>query len=165
MNPRILGVYREVEFSPGKVEADAAIIDAVLAELRNYGADTAAIGAAEFCSGHVADAPPERPEIADDVAPEDTGAAPVRYQQRRQDAKQRRLAGAVGTDESEQLGCADLERDAAERGDCAELLFEALCSDRSVRRCHRPAPAANWTSTGMPIFSAPSPFGVRILIA
>ena len=56
MNPRILGVYREVEFSPGKVEADAAIIDAVLAELRNYGADTAAIGAAEFCSEHVADA-------------------------------------------------------------------------------------------------------------
>jgi len=56
MNPRILGVYREVEFSPGKVEADAAIIDAVLAEFRNYGADTAAIGAAQFCSEHVPDA-------------------------------------------------------------------------------------------------------------
>lgn len=55
MNARILGVYREVEFSPGKVEADAAIIDAVLAELRSYGADTVAIGAAQFCSDHSLD--------------------------------------------------------------------------------------------------------------
>jgi len=50
MNPRILGVYREVEFSPGKVEADAAIIDAVLAELGNYGAETATIDAAQLSS-------------------------------------------------------------------------------------------------------------------
>src|SRR5260370_10071675 len=50
MNPRILGVYREVEFSPGKVEADAAIIDAVLAELGNYGAGTATIDAAQLSS-------------------------------------------------------------------------------------------------------------------
>jgi len=50
MNPRILGVYREVEFSPGKVEADAAIIDAVLAELVNYGAETTTIDAAQLGS-------------------------------------------------------------------------------------------------------------------
>jgi hypothetical protein len=50
MNPRILGVYREVEFSPGKVEADAAIIDAVLAELGNYGAETRTIDAAQLSS-------------------------------------------------------------------------------------------------------------------
>src|SRR5271166_4574516 len=30
---RALGVYRETQFSPGKVEADAAILDSVLAEL------------------------------------------------------------------------------------------------------------------------------------
>ena len=33
MKRRAIGIYREVEFSPGKVEADAAILDAVLAEL------------------------------------------------------------------------------------------------------------------------------------
>jgi len=43
-------VYREVEFSPGKVEADAAIIDAVLAELGNYGAETTTIDAAQLSS-------------------------------------------------------------------------------------------------------------------
>ena len=30
---RALGIYREPEFSPGKVEADAAILDATMAEL------------------------------------------------------------------------------------------------------------------------------------
>ncbi|MBF6567305.1 MAG: hypothetical protein IVW54_00345 [Candidatus Binataceae bacterium] len=31
---RVLGIYRESQFSPGKVDADAAILDAVLAALR-----------------------------------------------------------------------------------------------------------------------------------
>jgi len=34
MTLRVLAVYREAEFSPGKVEADAAILDAVLDHLR-----------------------------------------------------------------------------------------------------------------------------------
>ncbi len=37
---RALGIYREKEFSPGKVEADAAILKAVLAELERGGFET-----------------------------------------------------------------------------------------------------------------------------
>ena len=51
MNLRILGVYREAEFSPGKVGADRAIMDAVLANLRATGAQTSAIDAADFVAG------------------------------------------------------------------------------------------------------------------
>ncbi|MGA2409774.1 MAG: hypothetical protein ABSG46_05205 [Candidatus Binataceae bacterium] len=48
MNLSVLGVYREAEFSPGKVEDDAAIIDAVLAELKRNGAVVAALSPEEF---------------------------------------------------------------------------------------------------------------------
>jgi glutathione synthase/RimK-type ligase-like ATP-grasp enzyme len=48
MSFRAIGVYREPEFSPGKVEADAAILDAVLAELACAGAQTDAVDAATF---------------------------------------------------------------------------------------------------------------------
>lgn len=51
MNIRVMGVYRESEFSPGKIDADAAIIDAVLAHLGAAGAKTAAVNAARFVSG------------------------------------------------------------------------------------------------------------------
>src|ERR1700674_4728338 len=40
---RVLGIYRERQFSPGKVEADAAILDAVLGELRRLGFETSAV--------------------------------------------------------------------------------------------------------------------------
>jgi hypothetical protein len=50
MNLRILGVYREAEFSPGKVAADGAIIDEVLGHLRAAGVDTMAIDAVRFIS-------------------------------------------------------------------------------------------------------------------
>jgi len=40
---RALGIYRESQFSPGKVEADAAILDRVLAALAERGIDTMAI--------------------------------------------------------------------------------------------------------------------------
>jgi glutathione synthase/RimK-type ligase-like ATP-grasp enzyme len=50
MNIRVMGVYRETEFSPGKAEADAAIIDAVLAHLDAAGARTSAIDASRFIS-------------------------------------------------------------------------------------------------------------------
>lgn len=49
--PHALGVYREEEFSPGKVEADAAILDTVLAHLAGYGMITCAVGAGEFIRG------------------------------------------------------------------------------------------------------------------
>ena len=45
---RALGVYREREFSPGKVEADAAILDLVLTYLGDQGIGCAAVDAAEF---------------------------------------------------------------------------------------------------------------------
>lgn len=43
-----LGVYRESEFSPGKVGADAAILDLVLARLSEHGISTAAVNPAEL---------------------------------------------------------------------------------------------------------------------
>ena len=54
MSRRAIGIYREVEFSPGKVEADAAILDAVLAELASHGIETAAFDAKTFTASTVA---------------------------------------------------------------------------------------------------------------
>jgi glutathione synthase/RimK-type ligase-like ATP-grasp enzyme len=51
MNLKVLGVYRETEFSPGKVADDAAIIDAALAELKRDGADVTAMTAEQFIAG------------------------------------------------------------------------------------------------------------------
>lgn len=48
MTLRILGVYREAEFSPGKVEADAAILDAVLDNLRTRRVEIVALDASRF---------------------------------------------------------------------------------------------------------------------
>ena len=48
MKIQVMGVYREAEYSPGKVEADAAILDAVIDQLRNSGAETISIDAARF---------------------------------------------------------------------------------------------------------------------
>jgi len=47
-NLNVLGVYREAEFSPGKVADDAAIIDAALAELERAGADVNVMTAEKF---------------------------------------------------------------------------------------------------------------------
>lgn len=51
MRRRALGIYREPEFSPGKVAADAAILDAVLSELSAHGLETAAVAAERFAAG------------------------------------------------------------------------------------------------------------------
>ena len=51
MSYRALGIYREPEFSPGKVEADAAILDATLAELKHEGLEIEAIDAVSFGAG------------------------------------------------------------------------------------------------------------------
>jgi glutathione synthase/RimK-type ligase-like ATP-grasp enzyme len=48
MNLRVIGVYREPEFSPGKIGADAAIMDQVLAHLQVAGARTETMTAARF---------------------------------------------------------------------------------------------------------------------
>jgi glutathione synthase/RimK-type ligase-like ATP-grasp enzyme len=55
MMVRALGVYRESEFSPGKIGADAAILDAVLANLAAQQIVTSAVGPAEFIRGQMAD--------------------------------------------------------------------------------------------------------------
>jgi len=55
---RALGIYREPEFSPGKIGHDAAILDAVLAELKRYGVEIFAISAADFVND-----PPEGPDL------------------------------------------------------------------------------------------------------
>jgi hypothetical protein len=57
MNMRVVGIYREPEFSPGKIGADAAIIDEVLSHLRAQGARTETMTAAHFSA--------ERPNNAD----------------------------------------------------------------------------------------------------
>ena len=58
MSDLALGIYREPEFSPGKVEADAAILDATLAELKRAGIEIQAIDAISFASG-----PPPRADL------------------------------------------------------------------------------------------------------
>ena len=51
MSYRALGIYREPEFSPGKVEADAAILDATMAELKREGVEIQAVDAVSFATG------------------------------------------------------------------------------------------------------------------
>ncbi len=48
MKTQVIGIYRETEFSPGKVNADRAIMDAVLEHLRDTGAEAAALDAVTF---------------------------------------------------------------------------------------------------------------------
>ena len=54
MKRRAIGIYREVEFSPGKVEADAAILNAALAELAAHGMETEVFDAKTFAAGTAA---------------------------------------------------------------------------------------------------------------
>lgn len=56
MSWQALGIYRENPFSPGKVAADRAIMDAVLAHLRSMGARTVALEADTFVSAPLPDA-------------------------------------------------------------------------------------------------------------
>jgi glutathione synthase/RimK-type ligase-like ATP-grasp enzyme len=54
MKFQVMGVYREPEYSPGKIEADTAILDAVIDQLRAAGAVTTALEAASFATGEFA---------------------------------------------------------------------------------------------------------------
>lgn len=56
MKRRALGIYREPQFSPGKVEADAAILDSVLSELAAHGLETVTLDAQSFAAGAPTDA-------------------------------------------------------------------------------------------------------------
>src|SRR5260221_12764726 len=58
MSHKALGIYREPEFSPGKVDADAAILDATMAELKREGVEIQTLDAISFASG-----PPFRPDL------------------------------------------------------------------------------------------------------
>ncbi len=58
MSCRAIGIYREPEFSPGKVEADAAILDAAMAELEREGIETYTLDARAFAA-----APPPPAEL------------------------------------------------------------------------------------------------------
>ena len=51
MKIQVMGVYREPEYSPGKVEADAAILDTVVGQLRTSGATVTMIDSARFANG------------------------------------------------------------------------------------------------------------------
>ena len=53
MSHKALGIYREPEFSPGKIEADAAILDATLSELKREGVEIQAID--RICEAIAAD--------------------------------------------------------------------------------------------------------------
>src|SRR5262245_21465622 len=110
---------------------------------------------------HVADTRSQRPQFTDDVLAEDAGGSAIGHEQRREDAEERRLAGAVRADEAEQLARADAERHAVERRVAAEALDETAGDDSVAHR----APSPKATSTGMPIFNAPASFATRILIA
>ena len=52
MSNRAIGIYREPEFSPGKVAADAAILEESLAELCREGLATRAMTPSEFLDQH-----------------------------------------------------------------------------------------------------------------
>src|ERR1700722_10522604 len=51
MKIQVMGVYREPEYSPGKVEADAAILDAVVDQLAALRAETTMVDSARFAHG------------------------------------------------------------------------------------------------------------------
>ena len=51
MKIQVMGVYREPEYSPGKVEADAAILDAVVDQLAALRAETTMMDSARFAHG------------------------------------------------------------------------------------------------------------------
>ena len=51
MKRRAIGIYREPEFSPGKVEPDAAILNGVMAELAAHGIEIATVDAHAFAAG------------------------------------------------------------------------------------------------------------------
>src|SRR5262249_32993039 len=75
------------------------------------------------------DAQPDRVGPLDDVEARDRRAAAGRLEQRAQHAHRRRLAGSVRTEEAVDLALLDLELEAVDGGDTAEIAHEALASN------------------------------------
>ena len=70
--------------------------------------------------------------VALDVEAVDGGVAAGRDEEAAEDADERRLAGAVRAEEAEDLAARDLQRDAVERADGAEVLGDVLNVDADV---------------------------------
>jgi hypothetical protein len=75
----------------------------------------AQVGVEREPAGHVPDALTQCPEVARRVEPQDRGLAARRHDERREDAEERRLAGAVGADHAVELPRGDLQRHVVER--------------------------------------------------
>ena len=123
------------------------------------------VGIQREAAGHITDLAPQRPEISNDVAAEHACAPRVGDDERREDAEERRLAGAVRPDEAEQLTRVDREGDVVER-DRLLVSFDHPLGADGDRLGHRDAVTTpNWTSAGMPILRSPLGFGTRTLMA
>jgi glutathione synthase/RimK-type ligase-like ATP-grasp enzyme len=121
MSYRALGIYREPEFSPGKVEADAAIMDATLLELKREGVEiAAAIDAASFATA--------APAHADIILPMCQGARALK-----------RLA------EAEQAGAIAINSALSIRNCYRDLLAPGL------ERAGVPTPVGVLVATGEPL--------------
>jgi hypothetical protein len=81
---------------------------------------------------HDAEIAPRLPRMGDDVDAIDGGAAAIGLEDRAQDVEERRLAGAVGTEEREQFVRLHREADGIERERAAVALGHA--ADRHHRR-------------------------------
>ena len=76
--------------------------------------------------GDVADAPAHRDRRAAEIVSGDDGVARARGEQRREHPQRRRLAGAVGAEEADDLACIDVDVDAANGLDSTRAGGEAL---------------------------------------
>jgi hypothetical protein len=125
----------------------------------------AQVGVEREATGHVADLASKSPQIFYDVASEHARLTSVGNQERRENAKERRFAGAVGADEAEQLARRDRERHVLDRNGRVESLGQPL-GDNGGGLAHFDAVTTpNWRSAGMPILRNPSGLGTRTLIA
>ena len=90
----------------------------------------------------VADARLELGHVAPEIGPEDRRLLGLDHEQTREGAQQRRLAGAVGPDDAEDLPLVDGEVDAGERGPAPVAFLEPAEADQ--RRAH-PGPVPSRT--------------------
>src|SRR4029077_14187169 len=99
--------------------------------------------------------------LRDDVVPGDERPPRARPQQRREHANRRRLAGAVRTEQSEDLSFLDLERDSALRLHLAEANDEPVDENRRPLLLDRGELGHPPTSSLLLVRSATAAFSVR----
>ena len=63
----------------------------------------------------------------------------VRLKQTRDEIEQRRLAGAIGSDQAKDVACVDGEGDGVRHDDAAEALGDILQPEDFLRQCPGPA--------------------------